>query len=254
MRITFFGTSNANPGPSRGQTCLLLEEAGLYHLLDCGDGAPSRLFLDRRVDWSRFRCLLTTHLHPDHAAGSFIFLHLLYMRSRENPHWSLCREGEFTWHLPPGEGSRKVAACMGPFHMAPEKFPFPFHVDFYETGRSFITGGVKVTPWPTGHCEESHGFTLEGSGKKVVFTGDLGSPADVAETARGADMVITECAHFHPDELVEVLIETEARHFVITHMHDRLAENPEQAAEFFRPLEKVGEVTLAHDGLVLGVE
>ena len=253
MRITFVGTSNANPRSDRGQSCLLLEEGGAYHLLDCGDGAPTKLFLDSDVDWSRFRSLLTTHLHPDHAAGSFVFLHLLYMQAKENPEWSLCREGEFTWHLPPGEGSRKVAACMGPFHMAPEKFPFPFRVDFYETARSFTAGRVKVTPWPTGHCEESHGFTVEGAEKKIVFTGDLGSPADLVEPARGADMVITECAHFHPEELVDALFKTEARHFVITHMHDRLAEKPEQAAAFFRPLEKAGMVTLAHDGLVLDV-
>lgn len=66
-------------------------------------------------------------------------------------------------------------------------------------------------------------------------------------------MVICECAHFHPRELIPELKQIQARHYVLTHLHDSLLDNPEETEELFAPLLKVGQVTFASDTTVLEV-
>ncbi len=253
MNLTFLGTSNAVPRADRGQTCIHLEADGLGHILDCGDGASTKLLLNPSLDWGTFRAILVTHLHPDHAAGLFIFLHLLHMKAIENSEWSICRGELFHLCLPESEGSQRIVDSLPAFHIGPERLAFDLAIDFYQTGRPFEAGALTVEPWPTSHADEAHGFTISAEGKRVVFSGDLGDPEEITEPARGADLVITEAAHFHPRELVAALTETGAKHIVVTHMHDVLMDRPDRAEELFAPFAENGMLTFAHDGLVVQI-
>jgi ribonuclease BN (tRNA processing enzyme) len=255
VEITFLGTGNAIPRRGRGQTCLYVEADGLGHVLDCGDAAPTKLLLHPDLDWSRLRALVVTHLHPDHAAGLFVFLHLLHMLAKEHPDWLICRGEEFRLCLPQCEGSRCIADCLSAFHIGPDDLAFTLACDFYRTGEPFAAGALTVDPWPTSHADEAHGITIEHEGKRVVFSGDLGEASEITEPARGADMVITECAHFHPTELVTALKDSGTRHVVITHMHDRLLDRFEELEDsLFDSLRDECALTFARDGLVLTLD
>jgi len=251
MRITLVGTSDAHPHPERKQTCLYIEAGGLGHVVDCGDGTATQLYLNESIDWGSLRALLLTHLHPDHAAGAPILLHLLYLRAKENPQWSLCTEGMFSWHLPDCEGSRRLAGSLSAYHLGPQKFPFAFDIHFYKSRKAFPAGTLTVTPFPTSHCEEAHGFSIEYGGKRIVVSGDLGDPSEIVEPATDADLVIVECAHFHPRELAGALVKAGPRRVIVTHMHQLLVQHLEEAGPYFSPLWEEGLIEFAHDGMTV---
>ena len=251
MRVVFFGTSSATPVQGRSQTCLYVEAGGLGHLVDCGDGASTKLLLDPAGDWSMLRALMVTHLHADHAVGMFTLLHQLHMQAQEHPEWAIRGREQFVLCLPGCEGSETLVSCLAAFHTPPGDLDFNLAIEYYRTHRPFSAGAVTVTPWPTTHCEEAHGFTIAAEGHRIVVSGDLGAPDELTQHARHADLVITECSHFHPKELVNALRGTNARHVIVTHLHERIAERLAEAEGFFAPLRKHGALTLAHDGLVV---
>ncbi|HAK97626.1 MAG TPA: hypothetical protein DCM87_22200 [Planctomycetes bacterium] len=251
MKIKFVGTSNANPHPGRSQTCIHVEANGLGHVLDCGDGAATKLWLDGDIDWSCLRALLVTHLHPDHASGAFALLHLLHQRARENPSWGIHDREAFKLCVPDGKGAHRFTQVLGALHVDRDMLAYNLNYEYYRAGMVFTAGGLKITAYPTSHCEDAHSLCLEAEGKRIVFSGDLAEPAEITEHAGGADLLICECAHFHPRQLVPELAAMQASHYVITHMHDDLLADPEATESLFLPLTKAGKVTLAQDGLVL---
>ena len=251
MKIKFVGTSNANPRPDRGQTCIHVEANGLGLVLDCGDGAATKLWLDGGIDWSRLRALCITHLHPDHSSGAFALLHLLHQRAKENPSWRTHDHEAFKLCLPDGKGAHRFTQVLGALHVDREMLAYNLVYEYYRAGTIFTAGGLKVTAYPTSHCEDAHSLCLEAEGKRVIFSGDLAEPAEIAAHARGADLLICECAHFHPRQLVPELAAMRAAHYVLTHLHDDLLADLEAAETLFLPLAEAGKVTLARDGLEL---
>lgn len=254
MKIKFLGTSNANPRPDRAQTCIYVECEGKGHVVDCGDGAATQLWLDPAIDWGCLRALLISHFHADHVGGAFCFLHLLKGLAKENPAWPIHREEDFRFCLPTGKPGRKVTGVLPALHLDRETLSYNMNYEFYTPGIPFQAGALEVTPMPTSHCEEAHGFTLKGGGRTVVYSGDLGEPQDITEHPEGADLVICECAHFHPKELVPELLSLKAGHYVITHLHDRLMDNPEKTRAYFEPLQDKAKLTLATDGLAIELD
>lgn len=174
MKVKFYGTSNANPRLGRGQTCIYVEADGFGHVLDCGDGATTKLWLDETLDWSRLRALLVSHLHPDHAAGMFFLLHLLHERAKGNPAWDIHSFDAFRLCVPLGRGSKKLTGCLGALHVGRETLSYNLNYEYYAPGQPFSAGALTVTPFPTSHCEDAHSFALEAEGKRLVFSGDLG--------------------------------------------------------------------------------
>ena len=65
--------------------------------------------------------------------------------------------------------------------------------------------------------------------------------------------MICECCHFHPRELVAALKEIKAKHYIITHLNDKLIQNFVEAQEYFTSLRENAELTFAEDGLVLEI-
>jgi ribonuclease BN (tRNA processing enzyme) len=251
MKLKFIGTSNANPHPGRNQSALYLESGGIGYLIDCGDGAPTALWLDPDIDWNGLRGLLLTHLHPDHAGGIFNLFHLLNEKVKQEPDSDLHLHQDMKLCLPRCRPSKRITGALGPFHLSRETLAFNLNFIFYRPGSPFLVGDLEVLPLPTSHCDEAHGFTLTIDGKRIVVSGDLGEAQDITAHEKEADLVICECTHFPPAELTPALLELNAPHYVITHLHDKLIRNIDQVKDRFRPLARNAQVTIAHDGLVL---
>ncbi len=253
MKLTFLGTSNANPHPNRNQSGLYLESDGIGYLVDCGDGAATSMWRNPEIDWSALRAVLITHLHPDHAGGIFNFFHLMNEQIKQRPSSELHRDQDIKLCMPKGRASKRITGALAAFHLSRETLSYNLNYTFYQSGDPFMVGDMEVLPLPTSHCEEAHGFTLSVGKKRIVISGDLGEAQDITEHKEGADCVISECTHFPPAELIPPLLELNASHYVITHMHDKLIQNIGQVPLFFKALGENAELTIARDGLVLEI-
>jgi ribonuclease BN (tRNA processing enzyme) len=87
-------------------------------------------------------------------------------------------------------------------------------------------------------------------GKKLIYSGDVGGTEDLRDILAEPDLLITECMHMDPEELMVLLAEKQVPRVVLTHLPTEL----EGKAPFLLQLAQkhgVQNVLVAHDGLSL---
>ncbi len=192
MKIRFLGTSFGAPAVGRHQQSILLEtESGNAYLVDAG--APVLdILVNAGYDLTKLKAVFITHLHGDHMNGLHDIINLAAYYNIRCDIWLSEQRGidAFTTYTemqtPGGNGGRT------PFRLIEEG-------DFYDDGI------LRVKSVPTDHMTKPcYGFLLEADGGSVYITGDLHPslrdfPAFLY--AEPVDMLVTECAHFQPEEL-----------------------------------------------------
>ena len=83
LRLTFLGTSGAQPTIQRNLPALALRHAGDLLLFDCGEGTQRQMI--RFGTGFDVTAILFTHFHADHYIGAIGFLRTLSMLGRERP-------------------------------------------------------------------------------------------------------------------------------------------------------------------------
>lgn len=213
MKIKFLGTSHGVPMPGRHyQSMLLITEKGDY-LVDAG--APVMdILINEGYDLTRLKAVFVTHLHQDHIAGlpDMIGLASWYYK-----------EMKYIVYLPQQRGIDAIKAfCNALYEGVTERVSF----GLIETGNFFDDGNVKITAVLTEHIETeenaSYGFWVETENGKLYITGDMHWSLKDFPTAllsEPVDMLVTECAHFSAEALVERLKMTEAKRIGVVHVY-----------------------------------
>jgi ribonuclease Z len=83
LRLTFLGTSAAQPTASRGLSGLAVRRGGALLLFDCGEGTQRQMI--RYGTGFDLAAIFFTHFHADHYLGAIGFLRTLSMLHREEP-------------------------------------------------------------------------------------------------------------------------------------------------------------------------
>src|SRR5262245_37903054 len=83
LRLTFLGTSAAQPTLHRNLSGLAVKADSALLLFDCGQG--SQLQMLRFGTWFSVDAVFFTHFHADHYLGIIGFLRTLGMMGREHP-------------------------------------------------------------------------------------------------------------------------------------------------------------------------
>jgi len=114
---------------------------------------------------------------------------------------------------------------------------------------------------PLGPADPVLGFRLELEGKTVTYCTDTGYCPNALELARGADLLITECAHlpgehnpawphFNPETAAKLALESGAKRLALTHFSAERYHKPALRAMALRLARKTSpRVTAARDGL-----
>ncbi len=299
LRLTFLGTSGAQPTIQRNLPGLALRRAGELLLFDCGEGTQRQMI--RFGTGFDVAAILFTHFHADHYVGAIGFLRTLSMLGRgrpldlygPRPAKRLLEVMLFTGTEPlsfdvrihevaPGEKVRRDGCDLVPYaavHRVPslgwvvaeDPRPGRFHPEramalgvpegplFGELqhGRAVTAGGRTVRP------EE----VVEPArpGRRLVVSGDTRPCPATVEAARGADLLVhdstfgdaeqaraEETMHSTAREAGRMAREAGVGRLALTHLSTRYDRDPsplrEQAAAEFP-----GEITVAHDGLVIEV-
>ena len=184
MRLTVVGCSGSFPGPDSAASCYLLEapyEGRTFRLvLDLGNGAFGAL--QRCVDPYSVDAVGLSHLHADHCLDMCSY----YVARRYHP-----------------DGPRPPMPVYGPFGTADRlavayglplapgmRDDFRFHA--WATKEARTIGPFTVATAPACHPVEAYLLRLEHEGRSLVYTGDTGPTEELAELARGADLLLSE--------------------------------------------------------------
>ncbi|BDG03063.1 ribonuclease Z [Anaeromyxobacter oryzae] len=234
LRLTFLGTSAAQPTIRRNLSGLAVRRERELFLVDCGEGTQRQLItFGAGFDVA---AIFFTHFHADHYLGAIGFLRTLSMQGRTAP---------LDVYGP--RGARRVLETM--LFAGAERFSFDVRIHEVKPGDRIRRDGCTLVPFETDHRVPSCGWTLEEDsrpgkfhlekavalgvpkgplygalqrgepvtlpdgravrpedvvdaprrGRKVSITGDTRPCAGTAIAARGADVLVHE-ATFGDDE------------------------------------------------------
>lgn len=253
MRLTTLGTGTISLVGDRVRSGYLVEAPGVRLLLDVGSGVAQRL-AESGADWWGITHVAITHFHADHIADLptllFAWKHAR-LPGRQQPLEVLG---------PPGVGALldRLALAFGEWVTAPG---FPVVVRELASGEAIdLAPGVRLAAHAVPHTPESVAYSVEHGGRRLVYTGDTGPDAGLAEWAAGCDVLLAECSlpqrmavpgHLTPESCGELAAAARPGHLVLTHFYPPVLDEDIPAIVGAR---YDGPVTLAHDGWHMEIE
>ena len=223
MKLIVLGSGTSVPHPDRASSAHWIETSGGSLLLDISADAAHRM-AQERLDWPNLDGIWVSHFHLDHLGGLPTFLF--------GTKWA-----------PQTQSRTKPLRIFGPANLErimraiseSNQYPLfeqPFPLQFFEIPRNSqfeILPGVIADVFSTPHTDESLALRLMDQGTKTLFyTSDTGFSEDLAELARGVDLLLMECS-FRKNKPVEKHLEladamklaemSGARKVVLTHLY-----------------------------------
>jgi ribonuclease BN (tRNA processing enzyme) len=160
-----------------------------------------RSLADVGLDLSDIERVVISHFHVDHVLD----LHALAF-ARKNPHLDPARLRPLEVIGPAGltafmaaEGADPEGSSLAAtWQRAPRQ-----SLHEVRPGQMLRRGDVKLRCSQARHSPEALSWRVESGGVSLVFSGDTGECPELVELARGADLLVAECA-FGPDEEPEL--------------------------------------------------
>jgi ribonuclease BN (tRNA processing enzyme) len=248
--VTFLGTAPGNGAAGRFQSSILLEIENCRVLLDAGEPCASQL-LEIGVPLYELEAVWITHAHADHLAGLPMLLQASWLHGRKRA-------------LPvgvPRHLSEPLRSWLDAIFLRPQILSFPIDIFSWQAETATKVGEIIVSPHLTSHLDqtrekignpaiESFLFEIDAAGKRLIYSGDLGSPGDLSMVLRKpVDLLICELAHFTPEELIKALRGAKIGTLCLTHVSTDLDERRDGLQMLFdRELSDTDAVYLPDDG------
>lgn len=243
MKLTFLGTNGWYDTATGNTVCALIRTRRWDIVLDAGNGLYK---LDQYCDGKKPAFILLSHFHLDHIAGLHTLVKFKFRRGL-----TICAQ----------KGARKLLKrfIARPFTVPLGKLPYPVRILELPSERGRLPFPVETLPLV--HADPVLGFRLELEGKTVTYCTDTGYCPNALELARGADALITECAHlpgetnplwphFNPETAARLAAESGAKKLILTHFSAERYHKPDLRAMALRVTKKTFPNSLAaKDGL-----
>ena len=244
VTVRFVGSGDSFGSGGRFQTCIVVDGPRSRVAIDFGTSSLIAL-AQQGIEPNSIDAILLTHLHGDHCGGvPFLLIDAMLASRRARP---LTIAGPRD--LPRRMGEIREALFPGSHVMIPR---FPLEWIELQPGTSRAVLDCVVTARPARHTAETNPTSLrvEIGGKVIAYTGDTEWTDDVAQTARGADLLIAECYyyakpvkwHLNYPTLAAHRESAGARRVILTHMSNEMLAHADEVPE-----------ECAHDGLVVTI-
>jgi ribonuclease BN (tRNA processing enzyme) len=210
MQVIFLGT-NGWFDTATGNTVSVLVSADEYDIIfDAGNGIAKA---DRYISQEKPVFLFLSHFHIDHIAG----LHTLVKFRLKKGLKIFCLPG----------GAALLHTFVGePFTVPLEKLPYPAHAIELEEGIHKLPFVVECRPLV--HPAPCYGYRIEIEEKVITYCTDTGVCDNAVHLARGADLLITECAlrpgeesegwpHLNPEDAIGIAKKAGAKRLALMH-------------------------------------
>lgn len=219
--LTCLGVGDGLLSATRGHAAFVYRFGRTQLLVDCGEPAASSLC---RGGWQAedLAAVFISHLHFDHVGGLLTLLQAQGLAPRHRPlPVYLPRVG-----IPPIR-TLMQAGCMGSLPT-----PLRLSLEALRVGRTIRVGEVTVAARHSTHLEvmcggaagngrftEAFSFLLEGAGRRVAHSADLGGMEDLAGLVEGPlDLLVCELSHLEPTAVWKVLAGRPIRRVVFVHL------------------------------------
>jgi ribonuclease BN (tRNA processing enzyme) len=251
MELIVLGSGTGVPSLRRGAPAYAVLAAGRLILLDLGSGA-CRALLRHDLNFSQVDLIALSHLHPDHVGDLVPFFfasHYALGYTRQEPFWLLAAQGFADFH-------ERLKAAFGQWVEAP---PGLLRLQELNPDRPdrFAWEGLIIKSAPVNHIPGSLAYRVETRGRALVYSGDTDVSDSLVELARGADLLILECAnpfktpgHLTPGEAGALAARAQVPRLLLSHFYppcDEVDVIALAATEF------AGEILRAEDDLRIGL-
>jgi ribonuclease BN (tRNA processing enzyme) len=220
------GSGTTLPDGVRGPAGFVVEHGETRLLVDGGSGTLQRL--ERAgVSLLALDGGVYSHRHLDHCAdlGPLLFTLKVLPRARDYPLWGGSGLQAHLDGLRALHGRNLISSRWGvPVTELPLDGP----------GRADLPGGLSLETRPANHSAGAvHLRFTAPDGATVVFSGDTGPSAALAELAAGADLLVCECAlsaenpeikHLWPQAVADVVSVARPRRVALTHFYPEVDE------------------------------
>src|SRR5574340_59113 len=194
LRLTFLGTSAAQPTIRRNLTGHAVRRERELFLVDCGEGTQRQLI--QYGAGFDVAAIFFTHFHADHYLGAIGFLRTLSMQNRVEP-----------LDLYGPRPARRVLETM--LFTGAEKFAYDVRIHEVRPGEAIRRDGCDMVPFRTDHRVPSLGWALHEDPRPCRFHPDraeaLGVPKGPLFGAlqRGQPVTLPDGRVVRPEEVVE---------------------------------------------------
>ncbi len=247
-KLLVLGSACGIPTQRRFTSAYALTVAGKLFLLDCG--APvSKLLFQYGFDPIDVRAVFLSHWHMDHVAGLGLFLTQNHLRKRPGP---------LTIYGPRGTRG-KIRRLLADSFLLPEDLNYSLHIINIKPNKRYKADLIRVTYFKTQHLEQSKykthfgrkavatGMVINGPGWRIVYSGDLRSPEELAPYVAGCDLLIHEMMHLRPRAVANFASTAKVPHVLVSHLAAEFDEAPEKITRAFAGRYS-GKLTVAEDG------
>jgi len=224
MKITLIGTGSGLASPNRSHAAVLVEVGDTVVLLDAGEGTTSAM-LRAKADPNRISSIIITHTHHDHCGGVPGLIQYMHLTGRTAP---------LDIFLPK-ESIGAFQLYLNMVYLISDKLSFAFDLHGWEQGMIFSKDDFRVEAHLTQHLKpaktiaeslglgtRSAALVVDGGGKRVVYSSDLGGITDLGDLPKQADLLIMECTHIPLDTIMEAVSGWGARRVLLTHIPPEL--------------------------------
>lgn len=247
MKITFLGTNGWYDTSTGNTICILLETDKYNIILDAGNGLYK---IDRYITPENPAYLFLSHFHLDHIIG----LHILNKFNLRQGLYICGQTGtkdilNTIINLPFSMPLNRLGYKIEIYDLPEERHKIPFQVEFLPLLHSSLTLGYR--------------FELEN--KVIAYCPDTGYCENAVRLAKGADLLITECAykpgqssegwpHLNPETAAQIAQEADAKKLALVHFDASFYQSLEERKQAEEAAKKIfGDTFSAIDDMQIEI-
>ncbi len=225
MKLTILGRGTAFPRTDAGSAGYLLDLDGKKMLFDTGLGTLHKL-AKRGTDVREVHHIFYSHLHNDHTCELPPLLWFFFVAQKQRPDEQTNKEISLTLYGP--EGLKDYVDLIWHRVLGREE-PCEFIKDVIELkSGTFNIDNMKIMTEPVVHMSPAIAFRVEHKDKSFVYSGDLERCEGIEKLAKGADLLLLECAfpkdqeiakHMNTTQCGKLAKESKVKKLVLTHMY-----------------------------------
>lgn len=255
MLIHFLGTcAGTEPMPDRHHSSMVLESNERLYWFDAGEGC-SYTAHNKGLDLLKTDSIFISHPHIDHVGGlpNLLWTILKLLTLKKN----VTKYKGNNIYFPNVECWQNMKNYLSDMLI---ELKYPVHVHQVEEGKLFDDGNISVEAFSNTHIRVpqdskplSYSYLIEGEGKKIVYSGDVGNYSELDVLLEdGCDVLIIETGHFGIDDVYEYLKDKNVKKIFFTHNGREILNNPTKSQEKIEKYFK-GIAVICEDGLTVKI-